>query len=358
MNLNFLWYNKTENLSQLSVFYFMEGESPLDLHTLKLFDTPEPSKSERGLLLEELHKNFIKYHSFVIATAPATIRNYCQTFDLLLKFKSDVTNQDLTENFIINFFEYLNTRPRKIGKVLVARKLKNSTIAGARSNLNVFFIWLKKHNYILVNPFERMKYPIVTHTDARAFTPKEVEKILHSINSKIQWANLVIKKRNIAIVMFLLFTGVRKNELLNVKLRDIDIEQKIVYIRSENSKSKRGRIISLNVELIPYLQDYLHYRIHCNSEWLWISGTQDNKFTSHGMKHLIRLLTMVTKINCHLHRFRHTFAIAFYKATHDILSLKKLMGHTNLAMTLTYLRSLADDHTVEQIRKLSINEYL
>jgi len=336
----------------------MEENLSITLHSLKLFDTSESSIQQRGLLLKNLHREFIKYHTHVVATAPATIRNYCQVFDLLLQFKPDVTTLDVTENFIINFFEFLNTRERKVGKVFIIKRLKNSTLAGVRSNLNVFLIWLKEQNFLLFNPFEKMKHPVVSYTDARAFTSKEVEKILYTINTKIQWASLLIKKRNIAIIMFLLFTGVRKNELLNLRLRDIDLEKKVVYVRSETSKSKRGRIIPMNISLIPYLEDYLHYRQSYTSEWLWISGMKDTKFTVHGMKHFINLLTRVTKINCHLHRARHTFAIAFYKATHDLLGLKKLMGHTNLAMTLTYLRSLADDHIVDQIRKLSINEYL
>lgn len=333
----------------------MEGNPAFTLHTLNLLETSKPPKQRRGLLLKDLHFKFIKYHMHVVGTASTSIENYCYTFSLLTQFKPDITTSDLTEECIVNFFEFLNTRKRKVGREYIVRQYKKSSMAGVRSKLNIFFVWLKERRFIALNPFDNIKYPHVTYTDARAFTPKEIEKILNAVNTKIHWATLLIKKRNIAIIMFLLFTGVRKNELLSIKLSDVDFDRKVVYVRSYTSKSKRGRIIPLNIQLLPYLEDYLLYRRAYTCEFLWISGTSDSRFTAFGIKHFIKILSKVTKVNCHLHRARHTFAIAFYKATHDILGLKKLMGHSSLAMTLTYLRSLGDDHIIDQIKKLSIN---
>jgi integrase/recombinase XerD len=157
--------------------------------------------------------------------------------------------------------------------------------------------------------------------------------------------------------MVLVFTGVRKEELLGLQLSDVDLERKFIVVRAEISKSKRHRIIPLNSILIPYLLDYFHYRRNYTSKSLWVSGTVDRGLTEHGAKHLIITLTKVTKINCHLHRFRHTFATNYYKQTHDLFGLQKLMGHRSLRMTLSYLRFLPDEHLVEQIHKLSFDEF-
>ncbi|MEO8666331.1 MAG: site-specific integrase [Ignavibacteria bacterium] len=308
--------------------------------------------------LVELHELFIKFKLHGARNSKATIYNYRKIFDLLLQFDHSITLKDLQEETLIKFLEYLNTRQRKVGKEQIIRTYKNSSIAMVRSRLNVFFNWLLERNCLNVNPFEKIPYPEVSYTDRRAFSAKEFEKICFVVNTKIQWSNLLVKKRNSAIIMVLTFTGLRKEELLGLQLFDIDTTGKFISVRGETSKSKRSRIIPINSALIPYLEDYLIFRKNYSAKSFWVSGVLDRDLTEHGLKHLINLLTKHSNVNCHLHRFRHTFATNYYKQTHDIVGLKKLMGHRSLKMTLSYLRSLPDEHTVEQIEKISIDEFI
>ena len=106
------------------------------------------------------------------------------------------------------------------------------------------------------------------------------------------------------------------------------------------------------------MEDYLTHRKNYLTLYFWVSGLLDKPFTEHGAKKFMKRLSDTTKINCHLHRFRHTFATNYYKQTHDIVGLKLLMGHSSLKMTLQYLRSLPDEHVVEQIRKIAIDEFV
>lgn len=317
-----------------------------------------PFDTKNDFPLRVLHEMFIKFKLFGAGNAEATIRKHQYYFSLLLKFNNKIKLEDLTEVTIINFLEYLNTRERKIGKQYVVKMYKNSSIAIVRSTLNIFFNWLLERDYIKVNPLEKIPLPKVSYTDRRAYSSKEFEAICYAINTRIRWANLLIKKRNIAIVMFLVLTGVRKEELISLQLSDVDLFRKLVVIRAETSKSKRTRIIPMNPDLISYLEDYLNQRKHYLTLFLWVSGLSDQSFTEFGAIHLMRLLSKETKINCHLHRFRHTFATNYYKQTHDIVGLQKVMGHTSFKMTLQYLRSLPDEHVVEQMRKITIDEFV
>lgn len=331
--------------------------------TDKKFNTGPPkdrhySLSQKSLSLVELHELFIKFKLHGARNSSATIRGYRQNFELFLQFNSKLKLKDITEKTVIDYLEFLNTRERKVGKQNIVRVYKSSSLAVVRSRLNVFFRWLLERQYIEINPFEKIPYPDISYTDRRAFNAKEFETICYAVSVKIHWANLLVKKRNIAIIMFLTFTGVRKEELLGLLLSDIDLNLKIISVRGEISKSKRTRIIPLNPELIFYLLDYFHYRRKYSTEFLWVSGTVDRAFTIHGAKHLVKLLNNVTKINCHLHRFRHTFATNYYKQTHDLIGLHKLLGHSSLKMTLSYLRSLPDDHMIEQIQKMTIDEFI
>lgn len=320
---------------------------------LKYYSEPKPEMN-----LKEIHEFFIKFKFYGARISEATIRNHKYYFELLLKFNPDIKLENLTEETIINFLEFVNTRIRKIGKQQVVRMYKNSSISVLRSTLNVFFNWLIERNYISVNPFEKIPFPDVSYTDRRAYSEKEFEAICYAVNTKIQWSSLLIKKRNIAIIMFLVLTGVRREELLGLHVSDIDLYRRLVNVRAETSKSKRSRTIPMNSDLIPYLEDYLNHRREYITLFLWVSGLLDRPFTEHGAKHFMDLLTKTTKINCYLHRFRHTFATNYYKQTHDIVGLQILMGHSSFKMTLRYLRSLPDEHIVEQMKKMTIQEFI
>ena len=317
-----------------------------------------PFDTKNDIPIRILHEMFIKFKYYGERNSEVTIKGHRDTFELFMKFNRKITLLDLTEATIINFLEFINTRERKIGREYVVRQYKNSSIVIIRNRLNVFFDWLLKRGYIKTNPFERIPYPKVSYTDKRAYSQKEFEAICYAVNTTIHWANLLIKKRNIAIVMFLTLTGVRKEELLELQLSDVDLFRKFVTVRAETSKSKRGRIIPMNSSLIPYLEDYLEQRKSYLTLFFWVSGIVDQRFAESGVKKFMKQLSKTTKINCHLHRFRHTFATNYYKQTHDIVGLQKLMGHTRLKMTLQYLRSLPDEHVVEQIKKITIDDFV
>lgn len=336
----------------------MEQKDLLNIEDQSIQFVSNKNETLDKITLSAYFEMFVKYRLYGLCNSQQTIKSYKKNFELLLQFNPNLTLSSLNEKTIINFLEFLNTRKRKVGKQQIIRTYKNSSIAVVRSRLNAFFNWLVERQYLECNPFNKIPYPKVTYTDRRAFSPREFEAICHAVNTKISWANLLIKKRNIAIVMFLALTGVRKEELLGLKVSDIDIERKLITIRAETSKSKRTRLIPMNSTLISYLEDYLNYRSTYSSPNFWVSGTTNHSFTEHGTKHLINLLNKTTRINCHLHRFRHTFAINYYRQSHDIVGLKKLMGHQSLKMTLSYLRSLPDEHIVEQIQKMTVDEFV
>ena len=321
-------------------------------------DKPTHAFPIRDANLIKLHEQFIKHKLHAEGASIVTIKDYQYTFQLLLKYKPNIKVHELSEETLVNFMEFLNTRLRRVGNKNIVRVYKNSSKASVRGKLNTFFDWLLERGYIQENPFHKIKYPDVSYTDSRAFTPREFETICYAVNTKIQWSSLLIKKRNIAIIMLLTLTGVRKEELVGLQLPDVDLERAIIKVRAETSKSKRSRLIPLSPQLTPYLEDYLYFRREYFSESFWVSGTHDNDFTEHGLKHLIVLLKKVTKVNCHLHRFRHTFATNYYMQTHDLVGLQKLMGHRSFKMTLSYLRSMPDEHIVEQMKKMTINEFV
>lgn len=308
--------------------------------------------------LIKLHEQFIKAQAHAGGNTRVTIKNHRDNFQLLLQFKPDITLKDLTEEIIVDFLEFLDTRERIVGNKKVIRTYKASSRETVRGKLNTFFNWLVERKHLKISPFAKLPHASVDYTDRRAFTKEEFEKICLAVLVKIPWENQLLKKRNIGMIMTLALTGLRKNEFLHLKLEDLNTKNKTINVNAETSKSRRVRTIPLHPELLPYHEEYMQSRSEYKTPYLWVSSNEDRALTSYGMKHFTDRLSKITGINCHLHRFRHTFAVSFYRKTHDLVALNKLMGHKSLKMTLIYLRSLTDEDTLGQLSKMGVDELL
>lgn len=308
--------------------------------------------------LDALFQQFCEQRKCVEGKSLKTIQNYTENFELLRKFKPDIKLKDLTKETMVDFFLYLDTRPRKVGTKMVVRTLKNSSKATIRGKLSSFFDWLIANGYMneKKHPFEKIAHPIVDYSDRRAFEKEEFDRIYLTVCRDIQWENELQKKRNMAWIMFLVLTGVRKGEMLGLRLDDINLKTKMLTVRAEISKSKFTRYIPLDDSLLVYLKEYLAARKNYTTPYLWVSSCQgDRNLTEHGAKHFIDRLSKVTGLNCHLHRFRHTFAVNFYIATKDLLRLRNLLGHRDVKTTISrYLRWLPDNDLRAELEALRV----
>lgn len=305
--------------------------------------------------LQELFDQYIQVCEYSLRRRPATIKSYRDTFRLLTHLipNLDYTHQ-LSSTKMNEFFKILQTRKRIVGKNKEKVGVKNNTIASYWGKLNPFFVWLESHGYISINPLKNISKPKEVYENKPAVKKSDIEKlytsiILHSRNS-------FLLKRDTAIISTLFFAGLRKNELLSLLVRDVDLEKNVLTIRAMTSKSKRMRQIPINPTLRVHLQDYLNERKDYQSEILFVSSKEDKGLTKHGIKHWVKRIKKVSKVNFHLHQIRHTFACNLAKNNISLPNLQRLMGHTDLRMTERYLRSLSVEHLVDDILKLSIDD--
>lgn len=306
--------------------------------------------------INQLFEEFIKQVR-IEGKARATIKNYRDSFEELKAFRPGLTLADLTPETMVEYLTYRNERERQVGNQRVVRDLKNSSIATIRGKLGSFFEWLVSRGHLETNPFNDIAYPNVDYSDKRAFTKAQIDKLYLAVSRDIKWDTEFLRLRNLTMIMFLALTGVRKGEFLGLRVADVDMEQRHITIRGETSKSKRTRILSINPQLYPYLDEYLKARLDYDTPALWVSNNQDRNFTADGMKHLIDKLSSLVGFNCHLHRFRHTYAVNFYITNHDIKGVMDTLGHKSLKQTLQYLRSVPQDETLKAMNSMSIEKF-
>lgn len=149
-------------------------------------------------------------------------------------------------------------------------------------------------------------------------------------------------KRDRAMFYFLVDTGVRKQELADLNVGDIDMESGAVLIRS--GKGGKTRQVFFGKQTKKELTKYLRMRreLTQNSP-LWITST-GKRITTSGLRQVLRRRAERAGIKePGFHDFRRTFSINSLRAGMDLITLKRLLGHSDLSVIEKYLALVSDD---------------
>jgi integrase/recombinase XerD len=202
--------------------------------------------------------------------------------------------------------------------------------------IKAFFKWLTKENFILYNPASELELPKVhKRLPKHILTAQEVEQIL---NQTSLHGDLGIRDR--AIIETLYSTGIRRAELINLKLYDVDIRNGTLMVRE--GKGKKDRMLPLGERAGLWINHYLE-----TIRPELIIGIDNNTLFLHEFGepfHKNRLTDLVKKyieqagINkpgaCHI--FRHTMATLMLDNGADIRFIQAMLGHSQLSTTEIY----------------------
>lgn len=307
--------------------------------------------------ISAVFKEFVYEYEYVKRVSSETIRGYKNAFNIFYKLIPEITTETLSSNTLIQFFKILQTRKRIVGRGIIKVGVKTSTVASYWNKLNTFFNWLEFRGYIKQNPLCSITCPTPVYSDRKYLPRSSVEKLLTAIHMHYQ-SNVLVFKRNIVIFYIFLFCGLRREELLQLQVRDVDITKRQLTIRGETSKSKRSRQLPIHPTLIMHIKDYLIERKAYTTPYLIVSGQSDNGLTEHGLKHFVKRLIDYSKVQFHLHQFRHTFAVNFLRETNNLVKLKQLLGHKDISMTVLYLRNLPPEEMRGDIDCMSIDNFI
>jgi len=145
------------------------------------------------------------------------------------------------------------------------------------------------------------------------------------------------------IVLSLIYSaGLRGQEVINLKLSDIDFERKTIHIRQ--SKYKKDRILPLSPSIAKGLKKYLQAE---NPHIWFFNGKQiGSKYSNRGLSWIMRETLKKTSIKkqVSLHALRHSYATHLLEEGLNIVSLKELLGHASITTTMIYLHVAQCEH--------------
>ena len=216
---------------------------------------------------------------------------------------------------------------------LVSTNVTNRTINRKVSSLNSYYKFLLKIEAIELNPLTKHKALKVSKKIQIPFSETEIASVLNGIDTD-SFEGL----RDKLIVELFYSTGMRRVELVNLQLSDIDISQRQVKVLGKRNKE---RFIPLLPNVIKTHRAYLDER----SQLKLVKDSNALFFSLKGVKVYEKLVyrvitnyfdTVSSKVKKSPHILRHSFATHLLNNGADLNSVKELLGHSSLAATQVY----------------------
>ncbi len=171
---------------------------------------------------------------------------------------------------------------------------------------------------------------------------------MRAVSTTIRWQNNLIRTRNVALIAVGLYCGLRRNELLSLKVSDVDLTHSSLIVRGESSKSQMSRTIPLNSEVFQAISAYLDERsrsqILFTTPSLWVAANKNISLGTEGLRYLVATASTAAHVKFHLHQLRHTFAVNFlHNSGLNSFKLQGLLGHRSIVATAAYTRCLPSE---------------
>lgn len=209
-----------------------------------------------------------------------------------------------------------------------------------------FFNWAVDQEYIEFSPMRKVRRPKSPTPTRQAYTRDEVTALLRESGKAGGWLGY----RDRAIVLFLVSTGARANELLSLTSTSFEwaSRHKEPSVRSVrvllHGKGQKDRWVPVGAKAAEAVKQYIIHRPPNTTDNLWV--TAQHTAMDHGaLWGMLKNLGKYAGVeHVHPHRFRHTYTCEWWPANKDIVALKNLLGHSKLQTTERYLRSLGVEY--------------
>lgn len=289
------------------------------------------------------HK-FFDYSLHMRGYSPFTINRYRSVIRLYMKNMGVKNIEDITEVNLRQFF--FDGR--------ISRRWASNTFITFQMSLSVFFEWCVSNGYMQKNFAKEIELPKVEKRLPPKLRKQDAMKLLEVVYN-YPYDYKYLRYRNHAIFSMFIFAGLRRSELLRLRLTDVDIENLSIFVHQ--GKGSKDRIIPMSFTLAQTLKRYVEERKRINRTCPEFFGSLNRNMglTSVGLKRIVIKMRNASGLKFTIHKLRHTFATLMMEGGCDIYSLSKMMGHSDIKTTTIYLSASAD-HLRQQMTKHPLNE--
>jgi integrase/recombinase XerD len=314
----------------------------------------EEQGTERALVPAGEGKEFaLRTALHLWATATTDAESHCRR-DLLRAKQQAATD----------FFSHCGKLPGEVSpddveawrKHLEERGFKPATVYARLSRLSSFYEWAMRDpqlaGLIERNPVRlaRPKAPKAYQTESvKSLDDEQVSGLLTQVRKRADVGD-VVGKRDYALLLLFVTTGMRRQEVIGLRGSDVELRKDDLVIRC---RVKGGDYVARSVEeplvrvaLLDYLRSCNRLPALSSERPLWTrhdrAGRPGAPLTSHAFaKNLKRYAREAGIGKIHIHQTRHTFARIVSEETGSLAATQEALGHRNLATTRAYVQHIA-----------------
>lgn len=233
---------------------------------------------------------------------------------------------------------------------LVENGISNRSINRKTSSLNSYYKFLLKIGVIQTNPLTKHKALKTNKKVQIPFSENELNLVLDALSLETDFEGL----RNKLIVELFYATGIRRIELIQIKLSDIDLHNKTLKVLGKRNKERYTPLIST---VIDSLNSYMNERNSLN----FIRDKDYLFLTKKGVKIYETLVYRIindyfskvsSKVKRSPHIIRHSFATHLLNQGANLNAVKELLGHSSLAATQVYTHN-----SITELKKVYSNAH-
>ena len=302
---------------------------------------------------------------------PATVGIYLSALRLFDRYLAETgmprTVRAIRREHVESFLEWCQARPGKHGKA------SQHWVALQHNSLLPFFKWAVDRDEIDRSPMEKVKPPLKDEVIKPSLTGEQLNALLATTKGR-----RFEQRRDRAIILLLLDTGVRRGELAGLRLEDVDFATGTVQIRPEVSKSRRARQVPLSDTTLESVDAYLSVRmahpLAARTDALWLGSRkgpggkpqvrtpdgEDDPVPPYGMRgdgfrqmldRRAKAAGLPTAIGVHI--FRRTMAHGFLAAGGSEIGLQTIGGWRDRGMVQHYAKAMEGDRAIAEHRRFS-----
>ncbi|WP_297428725.1 tyrosine-type recombinase/integrase [Clostridium sp.] len=236
----------------------------------------------------------------------------------------------------------ISTMDLRMFLAFMGKDKQPTTVNGYITMLKGFFGWLQSEEYIITNPAYKLKQTKVPRVILQPYQPENLERLREAC----------VTEREKALFELLDSTACRISELDNIKLQDIDWQERSIKVLGKGNKE---RIVFFSTKAKLHMQGYLSTR-EGESEYLFISERGSHK---HIKVRALQLILAKIKDRAgvdervHCHKFRRTRATQLLNSGMRIEGVQGILGHTTPSTTQIYAQ-LSQDNLRNEYRRLVV----
>jgi len=307
--------------------------------------TPRKQKAPPAIPLEIMMRDYLQalaiqnYSEQTIGNREFLLRQFIQW----CRERGIADPVEVTRPILERYQRYLFLYRKKNGEPMSFRSQHSRLVP-----LRMWFRWMTRRNHLLHNPASELELPRLGQPLPRnILSASEVEQILQLCDVADS-----IGLRDRAVIEVLYSTGIRRGEIVALKLYDLSLDRGVVLVRQ--GKGKKDRYVPIGERAIAWLEKYIRearpqLAIEPDDMTVFLTA-QGEPFCLDHMTSNVKARIDAAKLGktgaCHL--FRHTMATLMHENGADIRFIQEILGHVKLETTQIYthvaIRTLQQVH--------------